>query len=143
MAEFAWGRMTAGQLGRFMLVGAANTLVTYLLLLALMYVLDPRIAYTIAFLTGVAANALLTGPLVFRSRPTSRRRWLYAGWLGVVYFVGLVVVQVALRAGMTLEPVLAAVPLLVTAPLNFLGGRVLLEDPPLTPLSTVNESLTR
>jgi putative flippase GtrA len=119
-------RRAVGEVLRFLLVGGANTVLTYLLLLGLTYVVDPRLAYTVAFVAGVVANVLLTGRLVFGSRPTARRRALYAGWLGVVYLVGLATVQLALVAGVRAEPVLAALPLLMTAPLNFLGGRLLL-----------------
>lgn len=127
---------------RFLALGGANTVVTYLLLLGLTYFVDPRVAYTVAFLVGIGANVLLTGRLVFGSRPTPRRCTLYAGWLGVAYLVGLAALQVALAVGLRAEPVLAALPLLVTAPLNFLGGRVLLADAVPSPAET-QESLTR
>lgn len=119
-------RRAVGEALRFLLVGGANTVLTYMLLLGLTYVVDPRLAYTVAFVAGVVANVLLTGRLVFGSRPTGRRRAMYAGWLGLVYLAGLATVQLALVAGVRAEPVLAALPLLVTAPLNFLGGRLLL-----------------
>lgn len=122
-------RVLGGQLVRFLLVGGANTLLTYLLLLGLIHVLDARLAYTIAFVVGVAANTLLAAPLVFSSRPSGSRRLLYAVWLVVLYLVGLGTVQLALLADLRYPPLLAALPLLVTAPLNFLGGRVLLADP--------------
>ena len=121
-------RPLAHQLLRFLLVGGANTLLTYLLLLSLLQFLDPRVAYTAAFVVGIVANSLLTGPLVFRSRPAGHRRLLYAAWLVVVYLVGLAMVQVALLADISQEPLLAALPLLVTAPLSFFGGRLLLAE---------------
>ena len=116
---------SAGQALRFLLVGGANTVLTYLLLLALATVFDPRLAYTCAFLTGLVLSSAFTGRLVFRSRPGRLRRTGYGGWLLAVYAVGLVAVSVAER--LNLAPlIVAAAPILVTAPLSFAGGRLLL-----------------
>ena len=116
------------QLLRFVVVGGANTLLTYGVLLALLQAVGPRTAFTVAFVTGVALSTLLTGRLVFRSRPSPSQRVAYAAWLGVVYLVGLVAVELAVRAAVP-EPLLAAVPIGVSAPLNFLGGRWVLLPP--------------
>lgn len=119
-------RSTRSQAGRFLALGIGNTVTTYLFLLALALVLDARLAYTLAFAAGIAINTHLMGPVVFASRPSATRRWGYGAWLLVVYACGLLAVSVALAAGLTSRVLVAAVPLLVTAPLSFLGGRALL-----------------
>ncbi len=119
-----------GQLGRFILLGGTNTLLTYLLLLALATVVDERSAYTLAFLAGVVFNAVLTGPVVFSSRPGRSRVVLYVGWLLGVYAAGLMTIHLAVVTGVGPPALLAALPLLITAPLSFAGGRLLLSSIP-------------
>lgn len=131
-----------GELLRFAVLGGANTVLTYLLLLGLTYVIDPRLAYTVAFTAGVLANVALTGRLVFGSRPTGRRRANYAVWLVVVFLAGLGAVQLALVARVSTELLLAALPVFVTAPLNFIGGRLLLAGPAPSP-AAAEECLIR
>ena len=64
-------------------------------------------------------------PVVFGVRPSLVRQVAYAGWLLFTFGCGLAAVQAAARAD--LAPVLlAALPILITAPLGFLGGRLLL-----------------
>lgn len=133
---------TFGKVLRFVVLGGANTVLTYLLLLGLTYVIDPRLAYTVAFAAGVLANIALTGRFVFGSRPSPRRRAIYAAWLVIVFLAGLGAVQLALVVGVTGGPLLAALPLLLTVPLNFFGGRLLLADPVPCP-AAAEECLTR
>lgn len=122
-------RSTRSQVLRFLALGMGNTVATYLLLLVLALFVDARLAYTVAFATGIAINTFLTGPVVFTNRPSPRRLWGYAAWLLVVYAAGLAAVWVALTAELSSRALVAAIPLLVTAPLSFLGGRVLLRRP--------------
>lgn len=60
-----------GRLGRFLISGAFNTLVTYLLYLLLLDLLGHRIAYAAAFAAGVALAYFLGRGFVFRT---------HAGW---------------------------------------------------------------
>lgn len=78
---------------RFLLSGAANTLATYALYLLLLAPLGHRIAYTLAFASGLALAYALNRAFVFRS---------HAGWRSVAalpliyllqYAAGLAIVE--------------------------------------------------
>lgn len=114
----------ARQACRYVGLGGANTFATGLLLAGLAHVMDPRIAYTLVFLLGLALASALTGRFVFSVRATRHQRLSLASWYSIVYLTGLGVVQ--LLGSRTVGPtVLAILTVLVTAPLGFLGGRLI------------------
>ena len=110
---------------RFLLLGGANTLLTYLVLAALLTVAPPAAAYGTAFALGVLFNTLAVGPVVFGTHPSLSGRLSYAAWLIATFGCGLVAVQCAARANFS-PFLLAAVPPCVTTPLGFIGGRIFL-----------------
>jgi putative flippase GtrA len=111
------------QVQRFAVVGLSNTVVTYLMFVALAQVMDPRLAYTLVFAVGVTYSVVTTGTFVFGSR----RRWstsvAYALWYLGVYAVGLAVLHLARSAHMHSAEA-GVVVIAVTAPLNYAGGRL-------------------
>jgi putative flippase GtrA len=109
---------------RFVLAGGLNTLVTGVALSFLARVIDPRVAYTIVFIAGIALAVALAGGFVFGVRMTPRLTALYVAMYLVVYAIGLLVVALAAAAG--LPDYGSGLVVLVTAPLTFIGGRVLL-----------------
>jgi putative flippase GtrA len=114
-----------GQLVRFALVGGSNTVVTLLLFVLLQHWLPAAVAYTLVFALGLAYTTVLTARVVFGARLTRRTSALYVGWYLLVYGVGLATVSL-LDSFVGRSPVLTAVvTVAVTAPLNFLGGRLL------------------
>jgi putative flippase GtrA len=110
---------------RFLLVGGSNTLVTLVLFVVLQRWLSPGAAYTVVFALGLAYTTALTATVVFGSRLTWRRAAVFAGWYLLVYAVGLGVVQLMDAVGEPSSLTTAVVTIAVTAPLNFLGGRLL------------------
>jgi putative flippase GtrA len=117
---------TAGQIARFVVAGAANTLLTGALLSLLALWIDQRVAYTIVFVLGIALSVFLTGTFVFRSRFTRGRLIAYvAAYLGI-YLAGLGVTAAMVHFG--LPPAWAGLVVVVTAPLGFLAGRVIFGD---------------
>jgi len=109
---------------RFLLAGGFNTAVTGVLLSALARVMDPRLAYTLAFAVGIALAVALAGGFVFGVTLTRRLAGLYTAMYVAIYLVGLVAVALAARAGMA--PEWSGLVVFVTAPLTFVGGRLLL-----------------
>ncbi len=109
---------------RFLVAGGLNTLVTGVLLSLLARVMDPRVAYTLVFVLGIALALAMAGGFVFGVRLTRRLGTLYAGMYLAVYLVGLVVIAIATQAGMPHE--WSGLVVFVTAPLTFVGGRLLL-----------------
>jgi len=114
-----------GELLRFLLVGGSNTLVTLVLLVILQRWLSPGAAYTVVFALGLAYTTAMTATVVFGSRLTWRRGAAFAGWYLLVYAVGLGVVQIMTTLWEPSPLTTAVVTIAVTAPLNFLGGRLL------------------
>jgi len=114
-----------GQFFRFLLVGGSNTLVTLALFVVLQRWLSPGVAYTVVFLLGLAYTTVLTASVVFGSRLTWRRAAAFVGWYLLVYAVGLGVVQLVAVVWAPSSLTTAVVTVAATAPLNFLGGRLL------------------
>jgi len=109
---------------RFLIAGGLNTLVTGILLSLLATVIDPRLAYTLVYAFGIAMSLTLAGGFVFGVRMTRRLAARYVAMYVVVYLIGLAVIWAAVRAGAP-EEWSGAVGL-VTAPLTFLGGRLVM-----------------
>jgi putative flippase GtrA len=87
-----------GVLARFLLSGAVNTLLTYVLYLLLLAPLAHRVAYTIAFASGIALAYALNRGFVFRS---------HAGWRSALALPLIYLLQYAL--GMAIIEVWVAV----------------------------------
>lgn len=120
MAE---AREERGFIGRFLVSGATNTALTYLLYLGALGALGHRLAYTLAFASGLLLAYLLNRHFVFCA---------HAGWRSVLampliylvqYLVGLGVVEVWVRGlgGPAALAPLAAIG--VTVPMVYLLSR--------------------
>jgi putative flippase GtrA len=113
---------------RYLVVGGSNTAVTFVLLALLAHLIDHSLAYTIVFALGVAYTVVLSGRYVFASHPTARRTTAFVCWYLGVYVIGLGVIHIAdlhqHRSGL----VVALATVIVTAPLTFLGGRLIYRD---------------
>src|ERR1035437_10380951 len=108
---------------RFLVVGGSNTAITLVLFALLARVMAPWLAYTLVFALGLAYTTLLTGRFVFGADTTRRSSGLFIGWYLMVFVVGLGVVQTVQAIGVHSPDILALLTVVVTAPLNFLGGR--------------------
>ena len=115
---------------RFLLVGGSNTLITFVLLALLAHVLDHRIAYTIVFAAGMAYTTALTGRFVFSAAGSRGKSTAFVLWYLGVYLVGLLVVHLVDRDGERSGLVVALAVVAVTAPLGFLGGRLIYHRSP-------------
>lgn len=117
-------RSVASSAWRFLVAGGLNTLVTGVALSLLAQVLEPRLAYTIVFLLGIVIAVALAGGFVFGVRMTRRTTAAYVAMYVVVYLIGLAAVSLAVHAGM--PDSWSGLVVFVTAPLTFVGGRLLL-----------------
>ena len=111
-------------------VAGSNTAVTFALLACLSHVLDPRLAYTLVFAAGLIFTSLLTSRFVFSNSVSRAGSVVFVLWYIGVYLVGLLVVHLIDGSGDRSGLVLAFVTVLVTAPLGFLGGRIIFGDSP-------------
>lgn len=108
---------------RFLVVGGLNTVVTAACLAVLATFIDPRLAYTLVFAAGVAFATIMADRFVFGVRLGAKGMLAYAGTYLAVYLVGLGVVALIDRSD--LPSGAAALVVVVTAPLNFLAGRLI------------------
>ena len=85
--------MIAREALRYMVAGATNTLLTYVLYLTLLQVMHYRWAYLLAFLAGIGLSFLLLRHVVF-ARPGKRFSLAYvAASHGLQLVLGLAVVE--------------------------------------------------
>lgn len=114
-----------GQAVRFVVVGTANTLVTAGAFYALATVLPPTAAFTFVYVAGLALVVAVTPRFVFGASTSRTRRVVLALWYAGTYVVGVAVICIVRSALTTSRPVVVLGTVLVTAPLSFLGGRLL------------------
>ena len=96
-----------------------------MLFFLLSLVLPTMVAFTLVVAAGLTFVAVVTPGYVFGAAPTKRRRLALAGWYLTTYLVGLG--MIALLESVVDAPRIVVVvgTVAVTAPLNFLGGLVL------------------
>jgi putative flippase GtrA len=121
------GRSTPDQLLRFLAVGGFNTLATGGIFLALSTVVAPAIAYTVAFLVGIAFAVVVTPRLVFRTRASKSQGIRYMVWYLAIYAFGLGLVFLLHDRLHLNNTLVAAGTFVATASLSFLGARFLFE----------------
>jgi putative flippase GtrA len=116
---------------RFLLLGGANTAVTFVALSLLAAVIEPAVAYTVVFAAGLLFTSVMTGRFVFSTELSVGTLAAFISWYLTVYAVGLLVVRMLDDDGRS-PLVLALVTVCVTAPLSFLGGRIVFARPTIT-----------
>ena len=117
-----------GEFARFLIVGAANTLSTYLLYLLLLAFFPYLIAYSLAYCVGVVVSYFLNSYFVFR-RPFSLATFLA---FPVVYLVqyglgALILWLLVDRAGVAPQLAMAGA-IGLTIPVTFLMSRFVLRQ---------------
>jgi putative flippase GtrA len=110
---------------RFLVLGGSNTVITFVLLAVLAHYIDHAFAYTIAFAAGLAYTTALTGRFVFSASGSRAKTAAFAAWYLGVYVVGLLVVRLVDGNGDHSGLAVALAVVVVTAPLGFLGGRLI------------------
>ena len=124
-AEFDEGGLPA-QGVRFLLFGAFNTALTYLLYCGLVFVMHPQLAYALVFALGIVLAWAGNSRFVFRQPLTRKVAALYP----VIYLAQYVVTAAliyALTTWLSLGPRVAlAITLTITTPLSFVWNRILL-----------------
>ncbi|MCW2539776.1 MAG: hypothetical protein JWN95_1501 [Frankiales bacterium] len=115
-----------GQLVRFIAVGGSNTLATYAIFVLLSLWFDARLAYSIAFLIGIVYSTALSSRWVFTGERSAARLGAFVSWYVAVWLVGISLVWLFGSGDFVHRVVAAALVLMITVPLNFLGGRLVL-----------------
>jgi putative flippase GtrA len=114
------------EFGRFLLAGAANTVLTVVLFEGLRRVLPYLVAYSLAYVTGIVVSYLLGTAFVFSRRRTVRSAALFPLIYVAQYLLGVLLMwwlveRLAVDATMALFIVIA-----VSVPITFLLSRAVL-----------------
>ncbi len=113
-------------IGRFLLAGGGNTLLTAVVASSLSLVAPEAIAYTVGYAAGLALSVFTASRFVFRRSLTRARA---AGICAVnitAYLCGLGTLTVAQHLG--LPSGLTGLTVLVTAPVSFFGGMFIFKN---------------
>lgn len=119
-----------GQALRYLVIGGLNTLVTYALFIGLGLVMDPGIAFTIAFLAGLVWVVFGSSRLVFRAAHSPLRLLAFAGFYLLVYAIGRLIVELIGPSDAISLALTSLAVLIVTTPVSFLGGRYIFTPTP-------------
>jgi putative flippase GtrA len=112
---------------RFIIAGAANTVATYGVYLALLPLFNYAVAYSIAFVAGIVLSYLLNTRFVFRVTGSMRRFAVYPLVYVAQYLAGLGVLQAAVALFNVPENLALLASIAVTVPLTFLLSRLVLK----------------
>jgi putative flippase GtrA len=112
---------------RFLVAGAANTVATYAVYLALLPLLNYQFAYSIAFVIGIVASYVLNTRYVFRVAGSLRRFVAYPLVYLAQYLVGLGVLHAAVALFGVPQRWALLASIAVSVPLTFFLSRVILK----------------
>jgi putative flippase GtrA len=108
---------------RFVLAGGFNTVVTYVVYLALLSVVNYAVAYTVTYVAGVFFAYYLSARFVFR-RPIQWRHAIQYPLVYVLQYVSGMTLTAALVEGLNLNARYApALVIVLTLPLTFVTAR--------------------
>lgn len=110
---------------RYLVVGGLNTLITYAIFIGLGLVMDPGLAFTIAFLIGLVWVVLGSSRIVFRAARSPVKLLLFAAFYLFVYAIGRIIVELINPSDALSLTLTSLVVLVVTTPISFLGGRLI------------------
>lgn len=125
-----------GQAIRYLIIGGLNTLVSYAVFIGLGLFIPAGVAYTIAYVIGLAWVVFGSSRFVFGGGHSARRLILFTGWYLLVYAAGQLVVQLIAPADFVSLLITSGIILLVTTPLSFIGGRYIFRPPAPDPEAT-------
>jgi len=108
------------QFARFLVVGTANTAASYVIYLLLLLVVDYRVAYTVAFVAGLAGGYLMHARFVFGARPGARSAASYLVTYAAMYLVSFLVIYVAVDRLSVPKPLGMLAALAFTVPASFI-----------------------
>jgi putative flippase GtrA len=103
-----------------LVVGAANTAISYVVYLLLLHFLDYRIAYTLAYIAGLVSGYFGHARLVFGATPGTRSAAAYLVIYAAMYLTSLLLLYVVVDLASVPKPFAMLVVLLVTVPASFL-----------------------
>lgn len=115
--------MSKGSGPRFLLAGAFNTAITYLMYLGLLRVTSYQVSYTLAFVSGIAISYVLGRVFVFKMHQGYRSALILPLVYLIQYLTGTAVVWMWIDI-LHQHPMLApAISIMITLPLTYFLSR--------------------
>lgn len=111
---------------RFLVAGAANTIIGYALYLLFNLAVDYRVAYSASFALGVVISFVLNSVYVFRQPIRWQRLLAYPAIYLLQYFIGLVCVWVLVELLHWPEHYAPIIAIVISLPLTYFGARLIL-----------------
>lgn len=119
-------KIIRGEFARFLLAGAANTLLTYLLYLLLLEFFAYLLAYSITYCIGIALSYFLNVYFVFKQRISFASFVKFPIVYVIQYCMGAAVLWLLVEKG-GVSPVMAMIGVIAaTIPVTFLASRFVL-----------------
>jgi len=112
---------------RFIVVGAINTIATYALYLVLLPRAGYKLAYTVAYVAGIAFAYVLNTRFVFRVRHTLASFTLFPLVYLIQYAFGIATLYITVNLFSVPEQFALIASIVVTIPVTFLLSRLLLK----------------
>lgn len=119
-----------GEALRFLVVGAINTTVTYILYLALLLLFPYSISYTIAYVLGIGFAYFLNTRFVFRVQHTLARFTLFPLVYSAQYITGILALFLAVNLFKIPDRFALIASIVTTVPITFLVSRSILKPSP-------------
>lgn len=117
-----------GEFARFIAGGVGNTLATYALYLLLLMVLDYRVAYTVAYISGIFLAYWIGLRFVFRERSSWAKLSRFPIVYAVQYVMGVIVIMVCVGVFGAPEALAPLAAIALSVPITFLLSRRILRN---------------
>ena len=114
------------QFARFLAAGAINTVASYAIFLVLLRFVPYLVAYTIAYVIGIAISYLLMTRFVFFTPPRLRTALRFPLVYVAQYLTGSAVIVVLVEAWGIRAPIAAIAAIVASVPVTFVLSRTIL-----------------
>ena len=110
---------------RFILAGALNTALTYLLYLLLLQFMSYRISYKVTYVAGIAFGYWINATWVFLSQPGRKSAFIYPIAYVSQYVIGLLLLSVFIETFSIDERLAPLLVIIITVPVMFIMTRAI------------------
>lgn len=112
---------------RFLIVGATNTITSYLIYLTLLHFTHYNIAYSISYVFGVIQSYLLNSYYVFKVKPSLKKALSFPLVYIMQYGLGLILLHIIIKM-LHISPETAGIlVIIISTPINFVLNRLILK----------------
>ena len=113
---------------RFVGVGGINTIVTYLLYLALLPFLAYGVAYSVVYIFGIGFAYWLNLKYVFQEKSTHKKIMFYPFVYLAQYLIGIIILFIAINIYNIPEEVAPILVVIISMPLTFILTKIILTE---------------